>query len=127
MALGSVRILEAGVLKNAVISIAGDNASGSIVGTFRRAGDLLGSNHAPSASSLTAQMRMPRVTELEMRDELVGRVKIPPTILIAAFPDGRDWACALQPGAIRHHLPMPFSENEFACHRSAPQLGSNIA
>ena len=122
---------EAGIPKNAVISIIDDDASvregtmdllkalGFVAATFEHADGFLQSGRLSSTSCLIADMQLPGMSGLELYDHLVGSGRQVPTILITAFPDDKDRARALRAG-VSCYLAKPFNEAELlACIRSA--------
>jgi FixJ family two-component response regulator len=130
MELSSATV-EARVPKTPEISIIDDDESaregkmdllkamGFIAGSFSRAEDFLKSERFNSTSSSIADAQMPGMTGLELHQRLTGSGKAIPTILIAAYPNDRNRARALQAGVICY-LTRPFNENDrLACIRSA--------
>ena len=81
------------------------------VEAFERATDFLNSDRLRSTSCLIADVQMPKMTGLELYDRLIGLGNIIPTILITAFPNPRDKACAQRAG-VTCYLAKPFTESE---------------
>jgi FixJ family two-component response regulator len=81
------------------------------VEAFERAADFLNSDRLHSTSCLIADVQMPKMTGLELYDHLIGLGSIIPTILITAFPNARDRACAQRAG-VTCYLTKPFTESE---------------
>ena len=117
--------------KKPVISIVDDDPSvreatvdlldsmGFIAEPFERADDFLKSNRLHSTSCLISDVRMPRMTGLELHNRLVESGNVIPTILITAFPNDRDRERALQAG-VKCYLTKPFKEDDLlACIRTA--------
>jgi FixJ family two-component response regulator len=140
--LTSIAILEAGVPKNALISVVDDDESvregtkdllrsmGFAAETFPRADDFLKSDALRSTSCLIADVQMPGMTGLELHERLVASGKVVPTILITAFPDKKDRAKSLRAGVVGY-LTKPFNESELLAaiqsaleHRKTDRGGS---
>ena len=125
------KILEGYVAKNPLISIVDDDPSvregtmdlvqaiGFAAETFPGADDFLNSDRVNSTSCLIADVRMPGMTGLELHDRLVETGKSIPTILLTAYPNGRDRERALRAGVICY-LGKPYNQDDLlACIRSA--------
>jgi FixJ family two-component response regulator len=126
-----VKILERSVAKKSLISIVDDDSSaregtmdlvqaiGFATETFPGADDFLNSDHVNSTSCLIADVRMPGMTGLELHDRLVEAGKSIPTILLTAYPNGRDRERALRAGVICY-LAKPYNQDDLLeCIRSA--------
>ena len=87
--------------------------------TFAGADVLLQSRHVSRLSCLIADMRMPGMTGLELRQQLLAANHAIPTILMSAYLDEGLRARALQAGVVCC-LSKPFSPEELlACvHRA---------
>jgi len=91
------------------------------VEAFERATDFLGSDRLRSTSCLIADVQMPKMTGLELCAHLIGLGNSIPTILITAFPNARDKACARRAG-VTCYLTKPFTEAQLLdCIREALQ------
>jgi len=125
------QVLERYVVNEPVISIVDDDASvragtldlvqasGFAAETFPAADDFLNSDRVNSTSCLIADVRMPGMTGLELHDRLVETGKSIPTILLTAYPNGRDRERALRAGVICY-LAKPYNQDDLlACIRSA--------
>jgi FixJ family two-component response regulator len=87
--------------------------------TFASAAQLLKSGRLDSISCLVTDMRMPRMTGLELHQHLVASNHAIPTILITAYPDDRVRAQALKAKVVCY-LAKPFAAEELlACVRRA--------
>jgi FixJ family two-component response regulator len=94
-------------------------AMGFAAQAFPSAQDFLKSNHPHGTACLIADMRMPRMTGLELHTALIESGTMIPTILITAFPNERDRVRARQAGVICY-LAKPFDDEELlSCVRSA--------
>jgi FixJ family two-component response regulator len=90
-----------------------------IAEAFSRAEDFLKSSRLQTTFCLIADVQMPGMTGLELYNCLVSSGTAIPTILITAFPNETDRACALQDGVFCY-LTKPVDEVELlACIRSA--------
>jgi FixJ family two-component response regulator len=86
---------------------------------FARAQDFLQSTAPSSSSCLISDVKMPRMSGIELHRQLVGAGYMIPTILITAYPDDQTRADALKSGVICY-LPKPFAEERLmACIRTA--------
>jgi FixJ family two-component response regulator len=124
-------MLEGCVAKRPLISIIDDDASvregtvdlleaiGFAAEAFEGASDFLNSDCVNGTSCLIADVRMPGISGLELHDRLVETGKTIPTILLTAYPNGRDRERALRAGVVCY-LAKPYSEDDLlACIRSA--------
>jgi FixJ family two-component response regulator len=96
-------------------------SAGFSAAVFARAASLLKSRRLSQVSCLIADMRMPKMTGLELHQHLVASNRAIPTILMTAYPDARAQA---QARAIRAnvvcYLVKPFAADELlACVRCA--------
>jgi FixJ family two-component response regulator len=96
-------------------------SAGFSAAVFARAASLLKSRRLSQVSCLIADMRMPKMTGLELLQHLVASNRAIPTILMTAYPDARAQA---QARAIRAnvvcYLVKPFAADELlACVRYA--------
>jgi FixJ family two-component response regulator len=123
--------LERNVTKGPLISVVDDDASvregtvdlvqasGFAAEAFQGATDFLNSDRINNTSCLIADVRMPGMSGLELHDRLVETGKTIPTILLTAYPNGRDRERALRAGIICY-LVKPYNEDDLlACIRSA--------
>jgi FixJ family two-component response regulator len=86
---------------------------------FARAASLLKSRRLSQVSCLIADMRMPKMTGLELYRHLVASNRAIPTILITAYPDERAQAQAIRDNVVAY-LIKPFAADELlACVRRA--------
>ena len=117
--------------KKPLISIVDDDASvregtvdliqaiGFAAEAFEGASDFLNSDRINGTSCLIADVRMPGMTGLELHDRLVETGRSIPTILLTAYPNGRDRERALRAGVICY-LAKPYNQDDLlACIRSA--------
>jgi FixJ family two-component response regulator len=82
---------------------------------FARAASLLKSRRLSQVSCLIADMRMPKMTGLELHRHLVATNRAIPTILMTAYPDARAEAQAIKAGVVCY-LIKPFAADELlAC------------
>src|SRR5258708_25605159 len=98
-------------------------SAGFSAAVFARAASLLQSRRLSKVSGLIADMRMPKMTGLELHQHLVASNRAIPTILMTAYPDARTQA---QVQAIKAnvvcYLVKPFAADELlACVRCALQ------
>jgi FixJ family two-component response regulator len=96
-------------------------SAGFSAAVFARAASLLKSRRLSQVSCLIADMRMPKMTGLELHQHLVASNRAIPMILMTAYPDARAHA---QARAIRAnlvcYLVKPFAADELlACVRCA--------
>jgi FixJ family two-component response regulator len=96
-------------------------SAGFAAAVFARAASLLKSRRLSQVSCLIADMRMPKMTGLELHRHLVATNRAIPTILMTAYPDAR---AQTQAQAIRDnvvaYLIKPFAADELlACVRRA--------
>jgi FixJ family two-component response regulator len=98
-------------------------SAGFKAAVFPRAASLLRSRRLGQVSCLIADMRMPKMTGLELHLRLVASNRAIPTILMTAYPDERAQAKALKAKVVCY-LIKPFAADELlACVRGALQSG----
>jgi FixJ family two-component response regulator len=86
---------------------------------FTRGASLLKSPRLGQVSCLIADMRMPKMTGLQLHQRLVASNRAIPTILMTAYPDERAQAQALKADVVCY-LSKPFTADELlACVREA--------
>ena len=96
-------------------------SAGFSAAVFARAASLLKSRRLGQVSCLIADMRMPKMTGLELHQHLVVSNRTIPTILITAYPDERARAQATKANVVCY-LIKPFAAEELlACVRRALQ------
>jgi FixJ family two-component response regulator len=98
-------------------------SAGFSAAAFARAASLLKSRRLSQVCCLIADIRMPKMTGLELHQHLVASNRAIPTILMTAYPDARTQAQA-QVRAIKAnivcYLIKPFAADELlACVRCA--------
>jgi FixJ family two-component response regulator len=94
-------------------------SAGFSAAVFARAESLLKSRRLSRVSCLIADMRMPRMTGLELHRRLVASYRAIPTILMTAYPDERTQAKAIKDNVVAY-LIKPFAADELlACVRRA--------
>jgi FixJ family two-component response regulator len=121
------------VLKAPLIAIVDDDESirdttkdllesaGYSAAVFARAASLLQSRRLSQVCCLIADMRMPKMTGLELHQHLVASNRVIPTILMTAYPDERAQARAIKANVVGY-LIKPFAADELlACVRRAVQ------
>src|SRR5258708_40055525 len=119
------------VLKGPLIAIVDDDESirdttkdllesaGFSAAVFARAASLLRSRRLNQVCCLIADMRMPKMTGLELHKHLVASNRAIPTILMTAYPDARAQAQAVKANVVCY-LVKPFAADDLlACLRSA--------
>jgi FixJ family two-component response regulator len=96
-------------------------SAGFSAAVFRHAASLLKSRRLSKVSCLITDMRMPKMTGLELHQHLVASNRAIPTILMTAYPDQRTRAQAIKASAVCY-LIKPFAADELlACVRRALQ------
>jgi FixJ family two-component response regulator len=96
-------------------------SAGFSAAVFALAASLLKSRRLSQVSCLIADMRMPKMTGLELHQHLVNSNRAVPTILMTAYPDERARAQAFKAGVICY-LIKPFAADELlACVRRVLQ------
>jgi FixJ family two-component response regulator len=86
-------------------------SAGFSAAVFARAAGLLKSRRLSQVSCLIADMRMPRMTGLELHQHLVASNRAIPTILVTAYPDERAQAQAIKANVVCY-LIKPFAADE---------------
>jgi len=122
---------EIGVPKRPLVAIVDDDESirnstkdllesaGFAAAVFARAASLLKSRRLSQVCCLIADMRMPKMTGLELHRHLVASNRAIPTIIITAYPDERAQAQAIRDNVVAY-LIKPFAADELlACLRRA--------
>jgi FixJ family two-component response regulator len=96
-------------------------SAGFSAAAFAHAGSLLKSKRLSQVSCLIADMRMPKMTGLELHRHLVASNRAIPTILMTAYQDERAKAQAIKSNVVCY-LAKPFAADELlACVRCALQ------
>jgi FixJ family two-component response regulator len=96
-------------------------SAGFSAAVFAHAASLLKSRRLSRVSCLIADMRMPKMTGLELHQHLVASSRAIPTILMTAYPDERAQAQAIKANVVCY-LIKPFAADELlACVRCAVQ------
>jgi FixJ family two-component response regulator len=108
------------VPKGPLVAIVDDlESAGFSAAVFARAASLLKSRRLRRVSCLIADMRMPKMTGLELHQHLVASNHTIPTILMTAYPDARAQAQAIKANVVCY-LVKPFAADELlACVRCA--------
>ena len=96
-------------------------SAGFSAAVFACAADLLKFRRLSQVSCLIADMRMPKMSGLELQQHLVAWNRAIPTILMTAYPDERAQAQAIKAKVVCY-LVKPFVADELlACVRGAVQ------
>jgi FixJ family two-component response regulator len=96
-------------------------SAGFSAAVFARAASLLKSRRLSQVSCLITDMRMPKMTGLELHQRLVASNRAIPTILMTAYPDERSRAQASKANMVCY-LIKPFAADALlACVRRALQ------
>jgi FixJ family two-component response regulator len=96
-------------------------SAGFSAAVFARASSLLKSRRLSQVSCLIADMRMPKMTGLELHQRLVAADRAIPTILMTAYPDERSRTQAIKANVVCY-LIKPFAADDLlACVRRALQ------
>jgi FixJ family two-component response regulator len=94
-------------------------SAGFSAAVFARATSLLRSRRLSQVSCLIADIRMPKMTGLELLQHLVASDRAIPTILMTAYPDERALAQVIKAKVVCY-LIKPFAADELlACVRCA--------
>jgi FixJ family two-component response regulator len=94
-------------------------SAGFSAAVFASAASLLKSRRLSQVCCLITDMRMPKMTGLELHQHLVARNRAIPTILITAYPDVRAQAQAIKANVVCY-LIKPFAADDLlACVRCA--------
>jgi FixJ family two-component response regulator len=96
-------------------------SAGFSAAVFAHPSSLLKSRRLSQVSCLIADMRMPKMTGLELHQHLVASNRAIPTILMTAYPDERAQAQAVKAKVVCY-LIKPFAADELlACVRRVVQ------
>ena len=96
-------------------------SAGFSAAVYARAASLLKSRRLSQVACLIADMRMPKMTGLELHQHLIASNRAIPTILMTAYPDERAQARAIKANVVGY-LIKPFAADELlACVRRAVQ------
>jgi FixJ family two-component response regulator len=94
-------------------------SAGFSAAVFARAASLLKSRRLSQVRCLITDMRMPKMTGLELHQRLIASNRAIPTILMTAYPEARSQALAGKANVICY-LTKPFAADELlACVRRA--------
>ncbi|HXI49610.1 MAG TPA: response regulator [Steroidobacteraceae bacterium] len=97
-------------------------SAGFSAAVFACPSNLLESRRLSQVCCLIADMRMPKMTGLELHQHLVASNRAIPTILMTAYPDARTQAQAIKANVVCY-LAKPFAADELlACVRRAVQM-----
>ena len=97
-------------------------SAGFSAAVFADAASLLKSRRLREISCLITDMRMPKMTGLDLHQHLVASNRAIPTILMTAYPDERTEAQAIR-GNVVAYLIKPFAADELlACVRRALRM-----
>jgi|SRR6478735_4159133 len=98
---------------------------GYTVEAFASAADFLASPRVVETACLIADVHMPAMTGVELYKHLVSAGYAIPTILVTAYPDDVDRACAIKDGVICY-LRKPIDETRLIrCLREALRPGES--
>jgi FixJ family two-component response regulator len=98
---------------------------GYTVEAFASAADFLASPRVVETTCLIADVHMPAMTGVELYRHLVNAGYAIPTILVTAYPDDVDRACAIKDGVICY-LRKPIDETRLIrCLREALRSGES--
>jgi FixJ family two-component response regulator len=98
---------------------------GYTVEAFASAADFLASPRVVETACLIADVHMPAMTGVELYKHLVSAGYAIPTILVTAYPDDVDRACAIKDGVICY-LRKPIDETRLIrCLREALRSGES--
>ena len=86
-------------------------SAGYSAAVFSHAASLLKSSRLSQVRCLIADMRMPKMTGLELHHHLVASNRAIPTILMTAYPDERTQAQAIKANVVCY-LIKPFAPDE---------------
>ena len=101
-------------------------SAGFSAAAFVSAASLLKSRRLSRVSCLIADMRIPKMTGLELHQHLLATNRAIPTILMTAYPDERTQARAIKANVVCY-LAKPFAADELlACVRGALQRGAGL-
>jgi FixJ family two-component response regulator len=94
-------------------------SAGFSAAAFARAASLLRSRRLSRISCLIADMRMPKMTGLELHRHLVASNHAIPTILMTAYPDERAQAQAIRDDVVAYLIKQFAADELLACVRRA--------
>jgi FixJ family two-component response regulator len=98
---------------------------GYTVEAFASAADFLASPRVVETACLIADVHMPAMTGVELYKHLVSAGYAIPTILVTAYPDDVDRACAIKDGVVCY-LRKPIDETRLIrCLREALRSGES--
>jgi FixJ family two-component response regulator len=98
---------------------------GYTVEAFASAADFLASPRVVETACLIADVHMPAMTGIELYRHLVSAGYAIPTILVTAYPDDVDRACAIKDGVVCY-LRKPVDETHLKrCLREALRSGES--
>jgi FixJ family two-component response regulator len=83
---------------------------GYTVEVFSSAADFLASPHLSETTCLIADVQMPGMTGLDLNRSIIDTGHAIPTILVTAYPNDIDRACAMNAGVVCY-LGKPLDEN----------------
>jgi FixJ family two-component response regulator len=90
-------------------------SAGFSAAVFARAASLLKARRLSRISCLIADMRMPKMTGLELHQHLVASDRAIPTILMTAYPDERTQAQATKANVVGY-LVKPFAADDLLAY-----------
>ena len=94
-------------------------SAGFSAAVFARPASLLKSSRLSEVRCLITDVRMPKMTGLELHQQLIGANRTIPTILMTAYPDERSRAQAIKANVVGY-LIKPFAAHDLlACVRRA--------
>jgi len=100
-------------------------SAGFSAAVFASSASLLKSRRLAQVCCLIADMRMPKMTGLELHQRLLASNRAIPTILMTAYPDERTQAQATRANVVCY-LVKPFAAEELLdCVRLAVQMRGN--
>ena len=92
---------------------------------FASAADFLASPHLGETACLISDVHMPTMTGIELYRRLIEAGRVIPTILVTAYPNDVDRACALNDGVVCY-LRKPVDEQHLKrCLRAALTSGES--
>src|SRR5262249_29942536 len=98
---------------------------GYTVEAFPSAADFLASPRVAETACLIADVHMPAMTGIELYRHLIAEGRSIPTILVTAYPNDVDRACALHDGVVCY-LRKPVDEQHLmGCLRAALTSGDS--
>jgi FixJ family two-component response regulator len=96
-------------------------SAGFSAAVFARPASLLKSRRLSQVCCLIADMRMPKMTGLELHQHLVASNRAIPTILMTAYPDERSRVQAIKANVVCYLIKPFAAEDLLACVRRAVQ------